>query len=192
LYQNETHSHSWFINFDRNFGGTIPLWNYRWWQVHGPDNEIIPEEVQEAINYFSTIKKLTQQEAQLPITLHFFVNYKVSWIVKWQYVLSQNCQNYIARQFYVKWWDKFDFSRIQSRLNAEFPLKLEFNPTTQAQAPEAQSPELPIKLPQAPKSNSPTSSKGKKPTKKDLKAFALAFAKQFYEASEEEDEDSTA
>jgi len=106
---------------------------------------------------------------------------------KWQYVLSQNCQNCIARQFYVKWSNKFDFSRIQSRLNAEFPLKLEFNPTTQAQAPE-----LPIKLPQAPKSNSPTSSKGKKPTKKDLKAFALAFAKQFYEASEEEDEDSIA
>jgi hypothetical protein len=48
------------------------------------------------------------------------------------------------------------------------------------------------KLPQTPKSGSPTSSKGNKPTKKDLKAFALAFAEQFYEASqEEEDEDST-
>jgi hypothetical protein len=58
---------------------------------------------------------------------------------------------------------------------------------------QSQSPEHADKLPQAPKSESPTSSKGKKPTKKDLKAFALAFAEQFYEASEEEeDEDSTA
>jgi len=37
----------------------------------------------------------------------------------------------------------------------------------------------------------PTSSKGKKPTKKDLKAFALAFAEEFYEASDKEEEDST-
>jgi hypothetical protein len=29
LYQNETHSHSWFVNFDRNFKGPIPLWFYR-------------------------------------------------------------------------------------------------------------------------------------------------------------------
>jgi hypothetical protein len=58
---------------------------------------------------------------------------------------------------------------------------------------QSQSPEHADKLPQAPKSESPTSSKGKKPTKNDLKAFALAFAEQFYEASEEEeDEDSTA
>jgi hypothetical protein len=47
-----------------------------------PVNEIIPKEVQEAIRFFSTIKKLTQQEAQLPITLHFFAHYKASWIVK--------------------------------------------------------------------------------------------------------------
>jgi hypothetical protein len=35
----------------------------KWWQVHGPFNEIIPEEVQEAIRYFSTVKNLTRQEA---------------------------------------------------------------------------------------------------------------------------------
>jgi hypothetical protein len=48
----------------------------------GPINEIIPKEVQEAIRLFSTVKKLIQQEAQLPITFHFFAHYKVSWIVK--------------------------------------------------------------------------------------------------------------
>jgi hypothetical protein len=108
--------------------------------------------------------------------------------VKWQYVLNHNC---IARQFYFKWWDKFDFTRIRSRLDTEFPLKSEDAPATQAQTPVVQSPKPHIKLPQAPKSESSTFSKGKKPTKKDFKAFALAFAKQFYEASEEEEEDST-
>jgi hypothetical protein len=123
LYQNEDFSHSWFINFDKNFKGFIPLWFLRWWQVHGPVNEILPEEVQEAMRYFSTVKKLSQQEAQLPITIHFFAQYKVSWILKWQYVLSQNSQICIARQFFVKWWDKFDFSKVQTRLYHEFPLK---------------------------------------------------------------------
>jgi hypothetical protein len=56
---------------------------------------------------------------------------------------------------------------------------------------QLQSPELAIKLPQALKLELPTSSKGKKPTKKDLKAFALAFAEEFYEASDKEEEDST-
>jgi hypothetical protein len=66
---------------------------------------------------------------------------------------------------------------------------LEASPPAQAQAPVAQlqSHEPIIKLPKAPKSESPTFSKGKKPTKKNLKAFALALAEQFYEASEEEE-----
>jgi hypothetical protein len=82
LYQNETYTHSWFINFDKNFKGPILLWFHKWWQVHGPVNEIIPEEVQEVVRYFSTVKKLSQFEALLPITLHFFSQYKVSWILK--------------------------------------------------------------------------------------------------------------
>jgi hypothetical protein len=114
LYQNESFSHSWFINFDKNFKGVIPLWFHRWWQVHGPVNEILLEEVQESIRYFSTVRKLSHQEAQLPITIHFFDQYKISWILKWQYILSQNNHSCIARQFFVKWWDKFDFSRVQT------------------------------------------------------------------------------
>jgi hypothetical protein len=96
--------------------------------------------------------------------------------------------------FLLKWWDKFDFSKIQSCLNIEFPFKSEVAPTAQAQVPVAQlqSLEPAIKLPKAPKSESPTSSTRKKPTNNDVKTFALAFAKQFYKASDEEEEDSTA
>jgi hypothetical protein len=62
---------------------------------------------------------LSQQEEQLPITIHFFAHFKVSWILKWQYVFSS--QNCVARQFSVKWWDKFKFSLVQSCLKNEFP-----------------------------------------------------------------------
>jgi hypothetical protein len=47
LHQNEEYSHSWFINFDRNFKGPIPLWFHRWWQVHRPVHQILHEEVKE-------------------------------------------------------------------------------------------------------------------------------------------------
>jgi hypothetical protein len=57
LHQNDTFTHSWFINFDKNFKGSFPLWFNRWWQVHGPVNEIMPIEVQDAVRYFSTIYK---------------------------------------------------------------------------------------------------------------------------------------
>jgi hypothetical protein len=190
LNQNESFTHSWFINFDKKFKGFIPLWFLRWWQVHGRVIEILPEEVQEAMRYFSTVKNLSQQEAQLPITIHFFARYKISWILKWQYVMSQNNKKCIARQFSVKWWDKFDFSRVLSRLYLEFPFKSEAQPLVA----QTQSPEPIIEpLSQDPKSDSPTSSNRKRPAKKDFKAFALSLAEQFYEQDEEEaDEESTA
>jgi len=51
--------------------------------------------------------------------------------------MSQNNQNCKARQFSVKWWYKFDFSRVLSRLYHEFPLKLEAQPlVAQTQSPE--------------------------------------------------------
>jgi hypothetical protein len=132
---------------------------------------------------------LSQQEAQLPITIHFFAQYKVSWILKWQYIFNQNC---IARQFSVKWWDKFKFSVVQSHLKDEFPEKSLEVQTAVVQAPEAQAQPI-AKAPksESPKSESPTSSRGKRPTKKEFEAFALALAEKFYEDSKQEDEGST-
>jgi ATP-dependent exoDNAse (exonuclease V) beta subunit len=97
----------------------------------------------------------------------------------------------IARQFFVKWWDKFDFSRVQSRLHHEYPLKKEALQMIQTIMAQSQQPPEPI-IEQAPKSESPTSFKGKRPAKKDFKAFALALAEQFYEQNEENsNEEST-
>jgi hypothetical protein len=98
----------------------------------------------------------------------------------------------IARQFFVKWWDKFDFSRVQSCLHHEYPLKKEALQMIQTIMTQSQQPPEPI-TEQAPKSESPTSFKGKRHAKKDFKAFAFALAEQFYEQNEENsDEESTA
>jgi hypothetical protein len=74
-----------------------------------------------------------------------------------------------------------DFSRVQSRLNTEFPIKPVAKPVAQVQT----QPSKPINKP--PKSESSTSSKWKKPSKKDLKEIALAFMQQFTEASDDEE-----
>jgi hypothetical protein len=183
LYQNEDFSHSWFINFDRNFKGPIPVWFHRWWQVHGPVHQILPKEVKNAIRYFSTVKKLSLQENDLPMTVHFFAHFKVSWILKWQYVfITQNC---VARQFSVKWWDKFNFSLVQSRLTKEFP---ERPPIVQDSVTHVSETQI---EPTSPKPDSSTSSKGKKPSK--IKQ-ALKLMQQLVDAEKgnEDEEASTA
>jgi hypothetical protein len=50
----------------------------------------------------------------------------------------------IARQFFVKWWDKFDFSRVQSRLHHEYPLKKEALQMIQTIMAQSQQPPEPI------------------------------------------------
>jgi len=130
------------------------------------------------------VKKLSQQEEQLPVTVHFFAHFKVSWILKWQYMFSS--QNCVARQFSVKWWDKFKFSLVQSRLKNEFPeMPLEIQDSV-THVSETQ-----VEL-ASPKPESSSSSKGKKPS--NIKQVALKLMQQLIEAEDgdEEEELSTA
>ncbi|CAL2237412.1 unnamed protein product [Prunus armeniaca] len=39
------------------------------------------------------------------------VQYKVPWILKWSYKVTEDTRVF-ARQFSVKWWDKFEVDRI--------------------------------------------------------------------------------
>jgi hypothetical protein len=82
LYQNETFSHSWFLNFDKNFNGKFPLWFLRWWSYHGPVLELLPTQLQDSVKDFSTVYKLSQHNSKLPILLGFMGKYKVPWILK--------------------------------------------------------------------------------------------------------------
>jgi hypothetical protein len=45
LQQNESFSHSWFINFDSHFQRRFIAWFLQWWSTHGAIEEIMPEEL---------------------------------------------------------------------------------------------------------------------------------------------------
>ena len=48
-------------------------------------------------------------------------NYKVSWIFKWQYNLSNNI---VSRQHFVKWWNAFQAHCIIDQVQQEFPVNM--------------------------------------------------------------------
>jgi hypothetical protein len=117
LYQFDNFAHSWFVQFDRDFRSPFPTWVLRWWQVHGPCHNIMPIAVKDAVKYFSTAFQVSGHQSLFPSSLHFFAFYGVPWILKWQYINSDNC---IARQYSVKWWDKYNFTSIQEQLYSDF------------------------------------------------------------------------
>ena len=73
------------------------------------------------VNYFSSQFKINAHNSQFPILLLFISKYKVPWIFKWQYSLSNNI---VARIHFVKWWDTFKHPRVIDQVKAEFPVKV--------------------------------------------------------------------
>ena len=139
LYQNQTFSHSWFIQFDHKFKSQIPLWFTLWWSRFGPSNAIIPDQLKAQVTHFSK-QKVNPKSEGIPILLQFCSKYKIPWILKWQYnlktpvqstivstmqseaIISQHSQiSHVSRTFFIKWWDKFDVNRIVGQVQKEFP-----------------------------------------------------------------------
>ena len=81
LYQNETCSHSWLINFDNNFKSH---------SSHGQVLEILLEKLQDSVKYFSTVYKGNRHSAKFPTILHFYSKYKVPWIPKQHYEVQSD------------------------------------------------------------------------------------------------------
>ena len=46
LYQNLSHSHLWFFQFDHKFNSQFPYWFLQWWDQYGPELTIFPESLQ--------------------------------------------------------------------------------------------------------------------------------------------------
>ncbi|KAI5335785.1 hypothetical protein L3X38_025919 [Prunus dulcis] len=46
--------------------------------------------------------------------------YKVPWILKWSYRITKDARIF-ARQFSVKWWDKFEVQRIAKYVYNDLP-----------------------------------------------------------------------
>lgn len=121
LHENENYNHSWFFQFDQKFKSVFPTWFVRWWAQYGAISEIIPNDLMDQVTYFSSLNKVDSHTSQFPSLLLFMAKYKVPWIFKWRYDISDNT---VTRQFLVKWWDKFNQQRIIDQVKIEFPVNV--------------------------------------------------------------------
>ncbi|KAI5337407.1 hypothetical protein L3X38_016678 [Prunus dulcis] len=121
LHQSEDFSHSWFINFDNKFKCSFPYWFLHWWEKHGPVDEILPVSVLELILHYTKKAKFSKVELFFPKQLLFLARYKVPWILKWSYRITKDARIF-ARQFSVKWWDKFEVDRIAKYVYNDLPI----------------------------------------------------------------------
>ncbi|CAL9001078.1 unnamed protein product, partial [Prunus brigantina] len=63
------------------------------------------------IRHFTKKAKFSNIDLFFPKQLLFIARYKVPWILKWSYRITKDTRVF-ARQFSVKWWDKFEVDRI--------------------------------------------------------------------------------
>ncbi|KAI5335121.1 hypothetical protein L3X38_025254 [Prunus dulcis] len=122
LHQSEDFSHSWFINFDNKFKSSFPYWFLHWWEKHGPVDEILPVSVLELIRHYTKKAKFSKVDLFFPKQLLFIAKYKVPWILKWSYRITKDARIF-ARQFSVKWWDKFEVDRIAKYVYNDLPVE---------------------------------------------------------------------
>jgi hypothetical protein len=122
--------HSWFISFNReNSEGILPLWFVKWWSHFGLIPEVLPLQLIESFNLFKNCFKVDKYGSKFPHILHFTKQFKLPWILRWQYVIVGDV---VERHWYVKWWDKFNFDPIIQKVKLTI------------QAPKAQNLPLPL------------------------------------------------
>ena len=83
LHQNENMSHSWFVNFDKDFDSEFPLWFIRWWSQFGSTVEIFLAPLKDSFQNFTLRFRTDAHGAKFTPLLHFIKKYKVPWILKW-------------------------------------------------------------------------------------------------------------
>jgi hypothetical protein len=126
--------------------------------------------------------------------LHFVKQYRLPWIIRWQYVIVGDN---LERHWYVKWWDKFAFDPIIMRVKQMI------------QAPKAQSLPLPFivqpKLitpgdigqtparvkPASPYSSSSSKGMSSKSKKEKKKALMKAMFDAFNASDDDDDDDAS-
>ncbi|CAL8992101.1 unnamed protein product [Prunus brigantina] len=73
------------------------------------------------IRHFTKKAKFSQVDLFFPKQMIFVARYKVPWILKWSYRVTKDTRIF-ARQFSVKWWDKFEVDRIAKYVYNDLPL----------------------------------------------------------------------
>jgi hypothetical protein len=133
LYQTAIMDHSWFITFDNDHTcGIVPIWFSKWWSHFGLIPDVLPLALVESFELFKNCFKVDAYGSKFPPMLHFVKQYRLPWIIKWQYVIVGDN---LERHWYVKWWDKFAFDPIIKRVKQMI------------QAPNAQNMPLPSIVP---------------------------------------------
>jgi hypothetical protein len=180
--------HSWFIAFDKKFTRILPIWFAHWWSHYGLIPDVLPLNFVGTFDLFRSFYKVDAYGSNFPMIFHFAKMFKISWIIKWQYVIVGN---HVERYWFCKWWDKFP--------HMNFIIE---EVRCMAQAPIAQNVPLSSTISSKPISNSPTkalpatsptsssTSLSKKERKKDLLQQMIALEKE--EDSDEEDSASSA
>jgi hypothetical protein len=92
MYQDKNMSHSWFIQWNKEFNITkpecqIPIWFLKWWAQHGSQSEILPDSLQdlgkntktlrESLLHFATMFKTSEYNSNFPPILLFYAKYHV-------------------------------------------------------------------------------------------------------------------
>ena len=134
IYQDKNMSHSWFIQWNKEFNiikpkCQIPMWFLKGWAQHGSQAEILPESLQnlekstktlrESLLHFTTMYKTSEYNSNFPPILLFCAKYHVPCIVKWHYLIEDNI---LIKTFAIKWFDKFDRDKFINFVYDEFPL----------------------------------------------------------------------
>ncbi|GAV68505.1 hypothetical protein CFOL_v3_12008 [Cephalotus follicularis] len=84
-----------------------------WWTFYGPNQDILPPSVEEALDTFSNN---TENIPFYPIMTSFFIHCKLSWIMYWDYTIEEAPRTLptIHRQSWTKLWNKYDLSKCTS------------------------------------------------------------------------------
>nr|POE92117.1 hypothetical protein CFP56_29661 [Quercus suber] len=76
LYQDSSMTHSWFINFDKNFRTQFLVRFLQWWMQFVPILDIFPRPLAGSLKHFSSTFRTGQHGAEFHATLYFVKKYK--------------------------------------------------------------------------------------------------------------------
>ncbi|KAM7488844.1 hypothetical protein LguiB_026328 [Lonicera macranthoides] len=134
LYQNQYNSHTWFfridsIKCDDSYLESLP----HWFILNGPEEDILPNNLYELFIAYSKNHPRLLIKEQHPIStfelLHFFTKYHIPWIFQWNYntTTRSNGLYLLVRDYYYKWWQKFDITDLIVQIKKDLFEFLEFN-----------------------------------------------------------------
>jgi hypothetical protein len=104
LFQTLEYNHFLFINFDKKFKGTLPIWFLQWWKQFGLIPDILPPLLVDAFHLFKTHLNHKDFDSNFSPILHFAKNYKVPWFLRWYYVIKDTRME--RHWLQAKLWDK--------------------------------------------------------------------------------------